>query len=143
VLVLDSDAPWIPAVSKPSPGARIFHIDVDPLKQDIPLWYFKARKVLRADGAPAIGQAVDHDGPARRDAETGCPLAIFGVGIGDVQSLVVMALSVARIDDVMALRRAPVALAFLGREAALAQRHLVGADHFAPGQQFHPIFGID
>src|ERR1035441_9352717 len=48
-----------------------------------------------------------------------------------------MALGVARVDDVMALRRAAVALALLGRKAALAQRHLVGADYFAPGQQFH------
>jgi acetolactate synthase-1/2/3 large subunit len=56
VLVLDSDAPWIPAVSKPSAGAKIFHIDVDPLKLDIPLWYFKAQRVFQADCATALGQ---------------------------------------------------------------------------------------
>ena len=37
VLVLDSDAPWVPSVSKPNDKAMVFHIDVDPLKQDIPL----------------------------------------------------------------------------------------------------------
>jgi acetolactate synthase-1/2/3 large subunit len=56
VLVLDSDAPWVPAVSKPSANARIFHIDVDPLKQDIPLWYFKAQRVFQADCATALAQ---------------------------------------------------------------------------------------
>ena len=56
ILVLDSDAPWVPAVSKPSPGAQIFHIDVDPLKQDIPLWYFKAQRVFQADCATALAQ---------------------------------------------------------------------------------------
>lgn len=56
VLVLDSDAPWVPSVSKPNPNAKIFHIDVDPLKQDIPLWYIKARRVFRADVATALAQ---------------------------------------------------------------------------------------
>ncbi len=62
VLVLDSDAPWIPSASKPSAGAKIFHIDVDPLKQDIPFWYFKAQRVFGADCATALAQvnaAVD------------------------------------------------------------------------------------
>jgi len=59
VLVLDSDAPWVPAVSKPSPGARVFHIDVDPLKLDIPLWYFKAQRVFQADCATALAQIND------------------------------------------------------------------------------------
>lgn len=56
VLVIDSDAPWVPSVSKPNADAKVFHIDVDPLKEKIPLWYFKARKVLRADAATALGQ---------------------------------------------------------------------------------------
>ena len=38
VLVVDSDVPWIPTVSKPSDGAAIAIIDVDPLKQSTPLW---------------------------------------------------------------------------------------------------------
>jgi len=56
VLVLDSDAPWVPAISKPNAKATVFHIDVDPLKDDIPLWYFKARHVFRADCATALAQ---------------------------------------------------------------------------------------
>lgn len=56
VLVLDSDAPWVPAISKPAADAKIIHIDVDPLKQDIPLWYFKAQRVFQADCATALAQ---------------------------------------------------------------------------------------
>ena len=56
VLVLDSDAPWVTAISKPSADAAVFHIDVDPLKDDIPLWYIKARRVFRADCATALAQ---------------------------------------------------------------------------------------
>jgi acetolactate synthase-1/2/3 large subunit len=56
VLVVDSDAPWVPSTSKPNDKAAVFHIDVDPLKDDIPLWYIKARRALRADAALALGQ---------------------------------------------------------------------------------------
>jgi acetolactate synthase-1/2/3 large subunit len=56
VLVLDSDVPWIPLVNKPGPGARIYHIDVDPLKEQMPLWYIPAMRVFRADAASALQQ---------------------------------------------------------------------------------------
>ncbi|MGP0076238.1 MAG: thiamine pyrophosphate-requiring protein [Bryobacteraceae bacterium] len=56
VLVLDSDVPWIPTVTKPSRAARIYHIDVDPLKQQMPLWYFPMQHSFRADAATALQQ---------------------------------------------------------------------------------------
>jgi len=56
VLVLDSDVPWIPTISKPSAAARIFHIDIDPLKVQMPLWYVGAHASYRADSALALSQ---------------------------------------------------------------------------------------
>jgi acetolactate synthase-1/2/3 large subunit len=56
VLVLDSDVPWIPLVSKPAKNARIYHIDIDPLKERTPLWYIPAAHVFRADLATALRQ---------------------------------------------------------------------------------------
>ena len=56
ILVVDSDVPWIPTVSKPSDGASIAIIDVDPLKQSTPLWSVKARQYYRADAATAFAQ---------------------------------------------------------------------------------------
>jgi acetolactate synthase I/II/III large subunit len=56
ILVVDSDVPWIPTVSKPSDGAAIAIIDVDPLKQSTPLWCIKARQSYRADAATAFAQ---------------------------------------------------------------------------------------
>jgi acetolactate synthase I/II/III large subunit len=56
VLVLDSDVPWIPAVSQPRPGTKIYHIDVDPLKEQMPLWYFPIQRSFRADAALALRQ---------------------------------------------------------------------------------------
>ena len=56
VLVLDSDVPWIPTVSRPAKDALIFHIDVDPLKEKMPLWYIPAKRVCRADALTALKQ---------------------------------------------------------------------------------------
>ena len=72
ILVIDSDVPWIPTVSKPSDKAAIAIIDVDPLKQSMPLWYIKARQCYRADAATALAPDERHlDGPrsTRRAAE--------------------------------------------------------------------------
>ena len=70
ILVVDSDIPWIPTVNRPSSGARIHHIDIDPLKEKMPLWSIPARNVCRADAATALRQinecldTVHLDGPA-------------------------------------------------------------------------------
>ena len=56
VLVVDSDVPWIPAVSRPASDATIHHIDVDPLKNQMPLWYIPAVTSTRADAATALQQ---------------------------------------------------------------------------------------
>ena len=72
ILVVDSDVPWIPTVSKPSEKAAIAIIDVDPLKQSTPLWYIKARQCYRADAATALAQlnaALDRAAIDERAAE--------------------------------------------------------------------------
>ncbi|MBV9705003.1 MAG: thiamine pyrophosphate-requiring protein [Methylobacteriaceae bacterium] len=56
ILVIDSDVPWIPTVSKPGPGAAIYSLDVDPLKQSMPLWYIGARRSFQADAGTALRQ---------------------------------------------------------------------------------------
>ena len=68
VLVLDSDVPWIPLFNKPGDGAKICHIDIDPLKERTPLWYIPAAQVFRADCATALRQInarldADRQGP--------------------------------------------------------------------------------
>jgi acetolactate synthase-1/2/3 large subunit len=56
VLVIDSDVPWIPTINRPADGAPIFHVDVDPLKEKMPLWYIGAERSFRADAATALRQ---------------------------------------------------------------------------------------
>ena len=63
ILVLDSDVPWIPSINKPSPRAVIRHVDVDPLKGDIPLWYIASAGSYTADSLTALTQlnaALEH-----------------------------------------------------------------------------------
>jgi acetolactate synthase I/II/III large subunit len=59
ILVVDSDVPWIPAVSQPRADARIVHIDPDPLKTRMPLWYIPAEASYRADAATALAQILE------------------------------------------------------------------------------------
>jgi acetolactate synthase I/II/III large subunit len=60
VLVIDSDVPWIPMINKPPANAKIYHIDVDPLKEQMPLWYIHSKRAFRADAATALRQINDH-----------------------------------------------------------------------------------
>jgi acetolactate synthase-1/2/3 large subunit len=68
VLVIDSDVPWIQTVSRPRDGVPVYHIDLDPLKENMPLWQLPARHIARADAATALRQlnervsARAHDG---------------------------------------------------------------------------------
>ena len=56
VIVIDSDVPWIPTISKPAADATIIHLDVDPLKEAMLLWYIGARHAFRTDAATALAQ---------------------------------------------------------------------------------------
>ena len=69
VLVVDSDVPWIPLVNQPSVTAKIHHIDFDPLKQAMPLWYIGAHHAYLADAGTALEQVNAHLDKLSLDAE--------------------------------------------------------------------------
>ena len=56
ILVADCDVPWIPTQCKPKEGTRIFHIDSDPLKQQMPVFYIPAEARWKVDSCAAFGQ---------------------------------------------------------------------------------------
>ena len=65
ILVLDSDLPWSPIAVSPKSGCRIFYVDIDPLKDTIPLWHIPAERSVRADTCVALRQlnaCLDADG---------------------------------------------------------------------------------
>jgi acetolactate synthase-1/2/3 large subunit len=58
VLLLDIDVPWLPKFVTPDAGAAVIHIDVDPLKQDFPMWGFPTDLRLQADCGQALAQVL-------------------------------------------------------------------------------------
>lgn len=60
ILVLDCDVPWIPTKVRPSPNARIFHIDVDPRKEKMQLFDIFAEATWNAECEIALEQLITH-----------------------------------------------------------------------------------
>lgn len=60
ILCLDVDVPWIPTQCKPRKDAKIIHIDVDPLKQQMPVFYIEALARYKADAQTAIEQVTEY-----------------------------------------------------------------------------------
>lgn len=60
ILVLDCDVPFVNTQCKPSASAKMIHIDVDPLKNIIPLFYLPAVYRYRADSETAMTQLADY-----------------------------------------------------------------------------------
>ncbi|HEY7431368.1 MAG TPA: thiamine pyrophosphate-binding protein [Streptosporangiaceae bacterium] len=59
VLVAGSDVPWMPSHTKPGPSASVYVLDVDPVKEKIPLWHVPAVRYARADLRVALAQIAD------------------------------------------------------------------------------------
>ena len=60
ILVLDSDVPYIPTQVMPRPDATIAQIDLDPVKDRIPLWSFPLTFAVRADSARALDLVTEY-----------------------------------------------------------------------------------
>jgi acetolactate synthase I/II/III large subunit len=60
ILVLDQDVPYIPTQVAPKPDATIVQIDVDPVKERIPLWSFPVTMPIRADSSRALELMADY-----------------------------------------------------------------------------------
>jgi thiamine pyrophosphate-dependent acetolactate synthase large subunit-like protein len=58
ILVLDCDVPWILTLCKPRDDATVFHIDVDPLKQRMPLFYIQSEARYQADSLLSVQQIL-------------------------------------------------------------------------------------
>ncbi|KAH9883770.1 thiamine pyrophosphate enzyme [Xylariomycetidae sp. FL2044] len=60
IFLLDCDVPWIPSKNPPPKSARIYHVDCDPLNQQIPVSFFPAHGRWKADSFTALTQLVQH-----------------------------------------------------------------------------------
>jgi acetolactate synthase-1/2/3 large subunit len=62
ILVLDHDVPYIPTLVQPAPDAKVVQIDLDPIKERIPLWSFPVTLPIRADTGRALTALTDAAG---------------------------------------------------------------------------------
>jgi len=54
ILVIDCDVPYVPCVAKPKSDAKIIHIDIDAVKQNMPLWGFPVDFFLQCDSSKTM-----------------------------------------------------------------------------------------
>jgi acetolactate synthase-1/2/3 large subunit len=59
ILVLDHDVPYIPTRVQPAADATVVQIDLDPIKERIPLWSFPVTMAIRADTGRALPTIAD------------------------------------------------------------------------------------
>lgn len=59
IIVLDCDVPWIPTQCRPKASAKIIHIDVDTMKQQMPVFYIDAIARYRVDAETAVRQITN------------------------------------------------------------------------------------
>lgn len=60
ILLVDCDIPWIPSNNPPPKDAKIYHIDIDPLNQQLRVSFFPAHGRWQADSFTALTQLIDH-----------------------------------------------------------------------------------
>ncbi|QKX58212.1 uncharacterized protein TRUGW13939_05333, partial [Talaromyces rugulosus] len=60
ILIVDCDVPWVPTVCKPKDSAKVVHLDVDPLKQQIPMFYLPSIATYKVDSTTAFKQIHEY-----------------------------------------------------------------------------------
>ena len=63
ILLIDVDVPWLKSKVSPRADARVFHIDVDPVKPGMGFWHYPVERAWQADSRQALEQLVDAVGP--------------------------------------------------------------------------------
>ncbi|TRZ65642.1 MAG: thiamine pyrophosphate-requiring protein [Rhodocyclaceae bacterium] len=71
ILMIDVDVPWIVSKTSPARDAKLFHIDLDPIKTGMGFWHFPAQGSYLADSLKALDDLLDIAGsdPAPGRAE--------------------------------------------------------------------------
>ncbi|KAK6066608.1 thiamine pyrophosphate enzyme [Seiridium cupressi] len=60
IFVLDCDVPWIPSRNMPQKNAKIYHVDCDPLNQQIPVSFSPAHGRWKAESFTALKQILSY-----------------------------------------------------------------------------------
>ncbi|KAK9424213.1 putative pyruvate decarboxylase [Seiridium unicorne] len=60
IFLLDCDVTWIPSRNMPQKNAKIYHVDCDPLNQQIPVSFFPAHGRWKAESFTALKQILSY-----------------------------------------------------------------------------------
>ncbi|MEH7255480.1 thiamine pyrophosphate-requiring protein [Neobacillus niacini] len=69
ILVIDSDSPWVTTLNRPNEDCNVYYIDIDPLKEDIPLWYIPSSRFFKSNSCDALQQLNDFVSTMELDEE--------------------------------------------------------------------------
>jgi len=81
ILVIDLDIPYVPARVRPAAGARIIYLDMDPLKNNLPMWGFPADILVQANSEralPALSRVIRSKSTPEYVAKANSRLARIG-----------------------------------------------------------------
>lgn len=56
IIAIDTDVPWVATQVQPKEDCKVYFIDLDPIKEDIPLWHIPTVKNYRADAYETLKQ---------------------------------------------------------------------------------------
>ena len=56
IIAIDTDVPWVSTQVEPQPSCKVYVMDVDPIKEDIPLWHIPSMRNYRADAYETLQQ---------------------------------------------------------------------------------------
>ncbi|MGE7604043.1 thiamine pyrophosphate-requiring protein [Peribacillus sp. NPDC097675] len=56
IIAIDTDVPWVATQVQPKEDCKVYFIDLDPIKEEIPLWHIPSLKNYRADAYESLIQ---------------------------------------------------------------------------------------
>lgn len=56
IIALDTDVPWVMTQAMPKEDCSVYYIDIDPVKENMPLWHIPTMKNYRAEALEALQQ---------------------------------------------------------------------------------------
>lgn len=60
IIAIDTDVPWVATQVQPKDDCKVYFIDLDPIKEEIPLWHTRSAKNYRADAYESLIQLNDY-----------------------------------------------------------------------------------
>ncbi|ARK32601.1 thiamine pyrophosphate-requiring protein [Halalkalibacter krulwichiae] len=60
IIAIDTDVPWVSTQVQPKEDCKVYYMDLDPIKEEIPIWNIPAVKYYRVDSYHSLVQLNEH-----------------------------------------------------------------------------------